>query len=119
MSDEAGEMYVDAITGLPRRKRGHRRSVRRGPYSLEEKQMIHAWGRLLVAERAMDGELAQYTCRDLTVLFTRLKKLCEQYSWENYPDVSGIDPHVIVNALDLEAAEPLPEPDVDIYRGLT
>lgn len=116
--DNDGEAYLDVVSGVMRRRRGARRSKSRGPYSLEEKQLIYAWGKLLTAERGMDGELAQVTCRDLVVLFTRLTMLCDKYSYKNCSDMRGVDPHVIMNEMEIAMAEPVEE-DVDVYRDLT
>jgi hypothetical protein len=79
--------------------------------------MIYAWGRLLTAQRHMHGELSQSTCRDIVVLFTRLRMLCEKYSYQNVPDVSGIDPHVVINEMDIDIVQASMD-DTDLYKDM-
>lgn len=118
--DEDGEMYLDPIKGEMRPRRGKRKKPRRGPYSVEEKAMIEAWRRVVVAERLMDGELAQQTCADLTVLLVRLRMIMERYSWEaTGSELDGVDRHVVAKELDaFIETPPVIEQDVDVYRDL-
>jgi hypothetical protein len=117
IDDDAVEYYKDAISGTVRRYRGRRKRVKRGPYSLEEKNMIAAFDDLLASQRRMDGELAQYTCRDITVLLTRLRIECERYSYENTGrDISDVDPHVVIESIDMEIVD-APD-DTDIWEGM-
>lgn len=67
--------------------------------------MIAAFDRALSIERRMHGELAQPTCVDLTVLLARWASVCERYSYANWPDVTGLDPHVVFNELEMEPHE--------------
>ncbi len=117
MSDDAGEMYLDVVKGEVRRRRGHTGRLRRGPYSWEEAAMIDAFDKLLSAERRMHGVLAQPTCVDVTVLLTSLRSVIERWSYENVPDVRGVDPHVVFDELDMEVPES-PVGDQDIYGDL-
>jgi hypothetical protein len=116
--DEPGEMYFDVVKREMRARRGKRKKPRRGPYSVEEKAMMEAFRRLVVAERLMDGELAQYTCADLTVFLIRAKTVMERYSWEAIgPDLNGIDRHVV--ALELDAMPyGASDEDVDVYEEI-
>jgi hypothetical protein len=99
---DEGETYMDVVQGRVRKKRGPRTNLRRGPYSREEARMIDAFDKLLAAERKMHGEIAQPTCVDITVLLVQLRAACEEYSYERYRDVSGLDPHVVFDAAQLD-----------------
>jgi hypothetical protein len=83
--------------------------------------MIEAFDDLLSTQRRMEGELAQATCADVTVFLTALRLECEKYVYENYPDVSGLDPHVVIAALDLPVPGAVSSDDAesDIYEDLT
>lgn len=115
--EEAGEFYTHAISGERKRRRGPRRRNPRGPYSLEEKNVIKAFDDWLSAERHMDGELAQATCKDMTVLLVLSRKACERYSYASCPDISGLDPHVIRDEV-LGGAVVQEKEDVDVYEAL-
>lgn len=120
---EPGELYWDPIQGKMRRKRGRRKRIRRGPYSLEEKNMIGAFQWLLSSVRRMDGELSQYTCIDITTLIVALRRVCEQYSYENTgSDVSSLSRHCVLEAVGFEISlgdvGSLGAEDKDIWEDL-
>src|SRR5260370_11994304 len=84
-----------------RKVKGHRTMRRKGSMSLAEKNGRREFDSMLTATRYMDGELAEWTWRDITTLLARVRVLCERYSFENVPDITGLDRHVIANELDL------------------
>lgn len=114
VDNDAAEMYLDAVSGRMRRRRGPNRRIKRGPYSREEDAMIKAFDLALSAERRMHGELAQSTCVDLTVLLVAWREVVERYSYENVPDVSGVSPHVVFEEMDMDVPRTV-EPDHDEF----
>ena len=112
-------MYFDVVKKEMRPRRGKRKIIRHGPYSVEEKQAIEEWRKLLSAGRRMDGELAQHAYRDITLILVRIRVVMERYSFENTgSNVRGIDPHVILDELDFEIVQAPAEPDEDVYKHL-
>ena len=117
---EEREHYYDVVKGTFRPRRGRTGRIRRGPYSVEEEVMITAFDKLLSRERRMHGRLAQPTCVDITHVLARLDAICERYSYENVPDVRGINPHIVMEEMDWQPYGSVvdAEPDVDVYDSI-
>jgi hypothetical protein len=102
--EEAGEYYIDALTGKRRRRRGKRKR-RMGQYSLAEKNMVRAFQKLMAAMHHMDGELADLTAQEFTKWFAFAKVTCERYSYENLPDPVPEDWQELRMELDMDRTE--------------
>jgi hypothetical protein len=117
--DEPGEMYFNKAKGEMRRRRGHKKGIRRGPYSVEECEAIAAFDKWLVSERKMHGYMGQPSSRDVAVFLARATAINEEYSYENCPDPigDGIDPHIVAKRLDAYIAA-LPETGGDVFENV-
>jgi hypothetical protein len=88
-----------------------------GKYSLAEKRMDRAYRYMMASLHHMDGELADVTANDWTVKFARGQAIQERYSFDKTgEDVSGINPHVVMDELDWPHEEPIA--DADVYEEL-
>src|ERR1700722_20165838 len=112
MPDEDAERYFDKAQERMRPRRGQRK-VKMGKYSLKEKRMDRAYRYMMASMHHMDGELADSTAEDWTMLFVRGQAIQEKYSYANTgDDVSGINPHVVMDELDRPHVEHVPDADV-------
>jgi hypothetical protein len=122
MSEESsgvpeGEEYWDPVQKRMRRRRGHGKP-KRGPWSVAEIGCSRQFKYFIASMHYMHPELADTTAGDMTVLLARAQVICERYPYADFPDVTGLDLHIVRNELDL-FAEPPPDDDTDIYKGLS
>lgn len=82
---DAGESYLDVVSGRVRKRRGSRKRGH-GPMSDAEYQMSRAFQGLLRELHWMHGSLADKVCREFTAWFVTSRQALSRYSYGDVPE---------------------------------